>query len=213
VVPEPGYLERLRELCDQHGVVLIFDEVKCGATVAAGGATERYGVQPDLICLAKAIAGGLPAGAFGGRADLMDVIAKGDSQQGTYNGNPLVSAVGVVVMQEILTPDAYARLDVLGARLASGCQDVIDSCDLPANTVDLGAKGCVSWRREPLRNYRDFLDTDEDLFAASWSWLINHGIFMTPGNEEQWLISVQHDEADIDRYVEAFAGFAEQLTS
>ncbi|MBI2711188.1 MAG: aspartate aminotransferase family protein [Actinobacteria bacterium] len=212
VLPRPGYLEALRRACDRHGVVLIYDEVKCGATIAAGGATERFGVQPDLVCLAKAIAGGLPAGAFGGRADLMDVITNGDSQQGTYNGNPLVAAAGVVVMRDILTPDAYDRLARLGTRLASGCQRVIDDHGLPGHTVDLGAKGCVSWRPDPLGDYRDFLDTDDELFSASWAWLVNHGIFMTPGNEEQWMISVQHDEGDIDRYVEAFAAFGAAIT-
>ena len=91
VVPHPGYLDGLRELCTKHGVILIFDEVKAGATIAAGGAIERYGVQPDLACFAKSIAGGTPAGAFGGRADLMDHIGDGIAHQGTFNGNPLVS--------------------------------------------------------------------------------------------------------------------------
>jgi len=211
VVPEPGYLQRVRELCTQYGVIFIFDEIKTGCTIAAGGAAERFGVQPDLLCVAKAIAGGLSAAAFGGRADLMMLIEQGVSQMGTYNGNPLVSHVGLVSLREVLTPEAYQHLGRLGARLVAGCQQAIDQYELPAHTVDLGAKGCVSYRRTPMKNYRDFLETMPDLFAASYPWLLNRGIFMTPGDEEQWTLSVQHTEADIDRYVEVFTAFCAEL--
>jgi glutamate-1-semialdehyde 2,1-aminomutase len=211
VVPQPGYLERVRELCTRHGVIFIYDEIKTGCTIASGGATERFGIQPDLVCLAKAIAGGLPAAAFGGRADLMFLIEQGVSQMGTYNGNPLVSHVGLVTLREVLTADGYRRLSQLGSRLVDGCRRAIDRYELPAHTVDLGAKGCVSYREAPMRNYRDFLETKPDLFAASYPWLLNRGIFMTPGDEEQWTISVQHTEADIDRYVEVFTEFCAEL--
>jgi glutamate-1-semialdehyde 2,1-aminomutase len=207
VVPQPGYLARVRELCTRHGVVFIFDEIKTGFTIAAGGASERFGVQPDLICLAKAISGGLPAAAFGGREDLMRLIERGVSQMGTYNGNPLVSHVGLVALTEVLTPDAYRHFARLGARLVQGCQAAIDRHGIPAHTVDLGAKGCVSYRPTPMKDYRDFLDTRPELFAASYPWLLNRGIFMTPGDEEQWTLSVQHTEADVDRYVEVFGDF------
>jgi glutamate-1-semialdehyde 2,1-aminomutase len=213
VVPEIEYLKRVRELCTKHGVVFIYDEIKTGFTIAAGGATERFGVQPDLVCLAKAIAGGLPAAAFGGRADLMRLIEQGVSQMGTYNGNPLVSHVGLVTLREILTPAAYQHFARLGSRLAAGCQKAIDQHGLPAHTVDLGAKGCVSYRPTPMRNYRDFLDTKPELFAASYPWLLNRGIFMTPGDEEQWTLSVQHTEADVDRYIAVFTDFCRALTA
>ena len=95
--------------------------------------------------------------------------------------------------------------------MAQGCRDAIRSNGIPAHAVDLGAKGCVSYRPEPLERYRDYLECDFQLFAASWPWLLNRGIFLTPGDEEQWTISVQHDEDDIDRYVEAFAAFCEAL--
>jgi glutamate-1-semialdehyde 2,1-aminomutase len=212
VVPEPGYLQQVRELCTRHGVVFIFDEIKTGFTIAAGGATERFGVQPDLVCLAKAISAGLPAAAFGGRADLMSLIEKGVSQMGTYNGNPLVSHVGLINLREVMTPAAYQFLGRLGTRLAVGCQRAIDRYGIPAHTVDLGAKGCVSYRPTPLRNYRDFLETLPEFFAASFPWLLNRGIFMTPGDEEQWTLSVQHSEADIDRYIEVFTGFCEAIS-
>jgi len=207
VLPQPGYLEGLKSLCARHGVVLIFDEVKCGATIAAGGAVERFGVQPDLACFAKAIGGGLPVGAFGGRADLMDQIGAGIAQQGTFNGNPLVSAAGLAALTEVLTPDAYAHFDAIGTRLADGCRAAIAAHGIPAHVVDLGCKGCVSFRPTPLTNYRDFLETNADLFDASWAWLVNRGIFMTPGNEEQWTLSVQHVDAHVDRFVEVFEAF------
>ncbi len=213
VVPEPGYLRRVRDLCTKHGVVLIYDEIKTGCTIAAGGATERFGVQPDLVCLAKAIAGGLPAAAFGGREDLMRLIERGVSQMGTYNGNPLVSHVGLVTLTEVLTGDVYRRLARLGSRLVQGCQAAIDRHRLPAHTVDLGAKGCVSYRPTPLKDYRDFLDTRPELFAASYPWLLNRGIFMTPGDEEQWTLSVQHTEAEVDRYIEVFGEFCATLAA
>ena len=213
VVPQPGYLERVRELCTRYGVVFIFDEIKTGFTIAAGGATERFGVQPDLVCLAKAISGGLPAAAFGGREDLMRLIERGVSQMGTYNGNPLVSNVGLVTLREVLTPDAYRQLARIGGRLSQGCQTAIDRHGIPAHTVDLGAKGCVSYRPTPMRDYRDFLDTRPELFAASYPWLLNRGIFMTPGDEEQWTLSVQHSDADVDHYIAVFEEFCAALTA
>jgi glutamate-1-semialdehyde 2,1-aminomutase len=211
VVPQPGYLQRVREICTRYGVVFIFDEIKTGFTIAPGGASERFGVQPDLICLAKAIAGGLPAAAFGGREDLMRLIEQGVSQQGTYNGNPLVAQVGLVVLTEVLTAEAYRHFARLGTRLAQGCQAAIDHYQIPAHTVDLGAKGCVSYRPTPMTNYRDFLETTPELFAASYPWLLNRGIFMTPGDEEQWTLSVQHTDADVDRYVAVFSEFCAAL--
>ena len=213
VVPAPGYLQAVRDLCTKHGVVFIYDEVKSGATIAAGGATERYGVQPDLACFAKAIGGGTPVAAFGGKAEIMEVIEHGAAQQGTFNGNPLVAAAGLAALTEVLTPDAYELLGALGNRLADGCAKAIADTGIPAHTVDLGAKGCVSYRAEPLTNYRDFLETRTELYAASFPWAVNRGVFMTPGDEEQWTISVQHTEADIDRYVDVFSEFCAALVA
>ncbi len=213
VEPEPGYLQALKDLCEKHGVVLIFDEVKSGVTVAEGGAGERYGVRPHLACFAKAVFGGTPGAAFGGDEAIMDVIAHGAAQMGTFNGNPLVAAAGLASLTEIMTTEAYARLAMLGSRLASGCQQAIDANGIPAHTVDLGAKGCVSFRKERSRNYRDFLATKPELFGAAFPWAINRGVFMTPGDEEQWTLSVQHSDDDIDRYVEQFTSFCEALAS
>jgi len=209
--PEPGYLQGLKDLLHRHGALLIFDEVKCGATIAPGGATERYGVVPDLACFAKAIAGGTPGAAFGGRADVMEAIERGAAQQGTFNGNPLVAAAGLAALTEVLVPDAYEYLSKLGTRMASGCAAAMTEHGIPGHAVDLGAKGCVSYRPQPLHNYRDFLETNAELFDASYPWMVNRGCFMTPGDEEQWTLSVQHTEADIDRYVDAFADLCAEL--
>jgi glutamate-1-semialdehyde 2,1-aminomutase len=211
VVPADGYLQAVRDLCTRYGVVLIFDEVKCGATIAEGGAQERFGVQPDLASWAKAIGGGAPIGAFGGKAEIMEEINRGAAHQGTFNGNPMSVAASLATLTQILTPDAYDHFAVLGARLARGMDAVIAEYDLPAHTVDLGCKGCISYRPEPLTCYRDFLETNIHLYTASYPWMVNRGVFMTPGDEEQWTLSVQHTEANVDRYVDAFAAFAAEL--
>jgi glutamate-1-semialdehyde 2,1-aminomutase len=209
--PDPGYLQALKELLHRYGALLVFDEVKCGAAIAAGGAIERYGVLPDLACFAKAIAGGTPGAAFGGRADVMENIERGAAHQGTFNGNPLVAAAGLAALTEVLVPDAYEYLSKLGTRMATGCAVAMAEHGIPGHAVDLGAKGCVSYRPERLRNYRDFLEANDELFTATYPWMVNRGVFMTPGDEEQWTLSVQHTEADVDRYVEAFTDLCAEL--
>jgi glutamate-1-semialdehyde 2,1-aminomutase len=211
VVPQDGYLQAVRDLCTKYGVVLIFDEVKCGATIAEGGAQDRFGVQPDLASWAKAIGGGAPIGAFGGKAEIMEEINRGAAHQGTFNGNPMSVSASLATLTQILTPEAYVHFDRLGAKLAGGMDAVIAEYDLPAHTIDLGCKGCISYRSEPLTNYRDFLDTNIHLYTASYPWMVNRGVFMTPGDEEQWTLSVQHDDRHIDRYIDAFATFAAEL--
>jgi glutamate-1-semialdehyde 2,1-aminomutase len=207
VMPQPGYLEKVRELCTRHHVVLIFDEVKTGVTIAAGGATEYFGVQPDLVALAKAIGGGTAVGAFAGSAAIMDEIENGVTAVGTFNGNPLSMAAGLATLTKVLTPDAYDLLKSLGTRLATGCQKVLDGAGIPAVVMDLGCKGSITFRDKPLERYRDYKEIDDSLFDAYWYWVINRGIYQTPGKEEQWTISVQHSEADIDRTVEVLAEY------
>jgi glutamate-1-semialdehyde 2,1-aminomutase len=213
VEPQAGYLQALRDACERHGTVLIYDEVKCGGTIAYGGTTERYGVRPHLAAYAKAIGGGSTIGAFGGEARIMEYVTKGAAQQGTFNGNPLSAAAGLAALTEVLTKDAYDYLGKLGSMLAEGCDRAIADSGIPAHTVDLGAKGCVSYRETKLTNYRDFLETHPELYWASYPWMVNRGIFMTPGDEEQWTISVQHSEDDIRRYVDAFGEFCQTLAS
>jgi glutamate-1-semialdehyde 2,1-aminomutase len=215
VAPRPGYLERLRELTARHGVVLVFDEVKTGFTIAAGGAVERFGVQPDVVCLAKAVAGGYPSGAVGMTETLADLITTGSVRQvGTFNGNPLSMAAAQAALTEILTPEAYAGFEARDARLRAGLDGVIDRYGLPCHTVGLGAKGCVVFASEPLYEYRDYATkVDEELSTLSWLYHMNHGIFMTPGVDEQWTLSVAHTDEDLRRYVDAFEAFARDVTA
>ena len=215
VPPDPGYLERVRELATAHGVVLIFDEVKTGAAVAAGGATELFGVTPDVVCLAKAICGGLPGGAVGMTEELGALVADGRvRQQGTFNGNPLVMAAAQAALLEVLTPAAYEQLHKANAELMAGCDRVIAEYGLPAHTVGMGSKGCVVMSTEPIREYRDYLTRiHHPLTELAWLYHMNNGIFMTPGADEEWTLSVLHRDEDLRRYVEVFETFARDVTS
>ncbi len=215
VAPKPGYLERVRELTAKHGVVLVFDEVKTGATIAAGGAVERFGVQPDVVCLAKAIAGGYPSGAVGMTETLADLITSGNVRQvGTFNGNPLSMAAAQAALTEVLTDEAYAGFEERDARLRAGLDDVIERYGLPCHTVGMGSKGCVVFSSEPLYEYRDYATkVDEELSTLSWLYHMNHGIFMTPGVDEQWTLSVAHTDEELQRYIDAYEAFARDVTS
>lgn len=212
-LPQPGYLQAVREICDRHGTLLIFDEVKTGITAGWGGATGHFGVQPDLVALAKSIGGGLPIGAFGGRAEVMQGIADGRVLHlGTYNGNPLVMAAARATLRDICTPEALADAAARNHRMVAACDEVIHRFGLPAHTVELGVKGCVTYATTPVRNYRDYKATDFDLAYATWVFGINRGILLPPGLDEQWLVSVQHTDADCARQVEVFDAFAAELT-
>jgi glutamate-1-semialdehyde 2,1-aminomutase len=210
--PDPGYLEAVRELTARHGTMLIFDEVKTGITAGYGGATRRFGVQPDLVCLAKSIGGGMPIGAFGGRAEVMETITQGSVLHlGTYNGNPLVMAAARAVLRDICTPSALAEVEARNHRLVDSIGKIVADAGLPAHTVEMGAKGCVTYSPTPVRNYRDYKATDMALAFANWIWGINRGILLPPGLDEQWLVSVQHTDADIDHHAQVYADFVSAL--
>ena len=210
IKPEPGYLAGLKELLHSHGALLTFDEVKTGLTAGPGGATGVTGVTPDIVCLAKAIGGGVAVAAIGGTADVMSHVANGDYEMvGTFNGNPLAMAACRAMLQEVATPDAYERLEKLRLRAVEGLEREIERNGLDAQVVSVGAKGCVVFSAGPVRNFRDFLGIRDSLSHAHWLFQHNGGVFLPPwGKIEQWLISVQHDEADIDKFVENFATFA-----
>ena len=208
--PEPGYLARLKELLHAHGALLTFDEVKTGLTAGPGGATRLAGVTPDIVCLAKAIGGGVAVAAIGGTAEVMGHVANGDYEMvGTFNGNPLAMAACRAMLTEVATPQAYERLDKLRLRAVEGLEREIARNHLDAQVVAVGAKGCVVFSAKPVRNFRDFLSIRDSYSHAHWLFQHNGGVFLPPwGKIEQWLISVQHDEADIDRFISNFATFA-----
>ncbi|HEY8002162.1 MAG TPA: aspartate aminotransferase family protein [Solirubrobacterales bacterium] len=215
IPPVEGYLDRVRELCTAHGVKLIFDEVKTGATIGRGGATKRSGVTPDMITLAKAICGGYPGGAIGMTAEIGAAIADNTVvQYGTFNGNPMVMAAAEATLTKVLDDDAYEKLETSNQWLLGRCDEIIEQYGLPCYTQGLGAKGCVVFSAEPLREYRDYLTkVDEELSKLAWLYHMNHGVFMTPGVEEEWTISIAHTEQDLQTFADALEAFARDLTS
>src|SRR3954464_2643327 len=157
VLPEPGYLEAVRDITKRHGIVLIFDEVKTGLCIAAGGAVERFGVVPDMVTMAKSLGGGLPAGAIGASEEVMTVVEDGSVfQVGTYNGNPLTMAATRASLTEVLTDDAYRTLDALNGRILAGCTRVLGDYALPGYAVGVGSKGCVTFATEKVVDYEKF---------------------------------------------------------
>jgi len=215
VLPEPGYLEEVREITTRHGVVLIFDEVKTGLCVAPGGATEKFGVLPDMVTMAKALGGGLPSGAIGGSAEVMEVVNNGQVYQvGTYNGNPLTMAAARASLEHVLTPDAYAHLDMLNERLMTGCDAVLEKYQLPGYTVGISSKGCVTFSPAKITDYASFQAThDGELTDLAWLYMMNRGVYMTPGREEEWTLSVAHSTADAGMYIAAFEELAHDLVA
>jgi glutamate-1-semialdehyde 2,1-aminomutase len=213
--PEPGYLAALKDLLHAHGALLTFDEVKTGLTTGPAGATGMTGVVPDITCLAKAIGGGVAVAAIGGTAEVMGHVAAGDYDMvGTFNGNPLAMAATRAMLCEVATPEAYQRIEALRARASSGIEREIAATGLRARVVTAGAKGCVEFSARPVRDYRGFLSVDDRYSQAHWLFQHNGGVFLTPwGKAEQWLISVQHDESDIDRLVDNFGVFARAVTA
>jgi glutamate-1-semialdehyde 2,1-aminomutase len=211
VLPDAGYLERVRELCDQYDVVLIFDEVKTGLTAGAHGASARLGVKPDLITLAKSIGGGLPLAAFGGKKKYMDFVTNGKMAHfGTFNGNPLAMA-GVRAIDRICSDQALDDAEALNLQALTRIGEIIDEYQLPAHTVGFGIKGCVTWSTTPVRNYRDYKATDFAVAEAHWLFALNRGIITPPGLDEQWLISLAHGQKEIDLLVEDFRDFAKAI--
>ncbi|MBI1378390.1 MAG: aminotransferase class III-fold pyridoxal phosphate-dependent enzyme [Frankiales bacterium] len=211
VVPDEGYLAGVRALCDAHGALLVFDEVKTGLTAGYAGASQRLGVRPDLVALAKSIGGGLPLAAFGGTAEVMSTVTDGRMPHfGTYNGNPLVMAAAIAV-DEIATPEALATAEALNVGALQQIDGVIAAHDLPAHTVGFGVKGAVTWSPTPVRTYRDYKRTDFGAAELSWLWGVNRGILTPPGLDEQWLVSLAHTADDMALLVGEFTELAEAL--
>ncbi|MEN9453720.1 MAG: hypothetical protein RLZZ19_207 [Actinomycetota bacterium] len=211
VLPDMGYLERVRELCDQYGVLLVFDEVKTGLTAGPQGAAQRLGVKPDLISLAKSIGGGIPVAAFGGKREYMDVVVNGrHTHLGTFNGHYLAMA-GIRAVDRLCTPEALQRCEDLNRQALTRISEIINEYEIPAHTVGFGVKGCITWSPTPVRNYRDYKATDFDIAELSFFWSLNRNVMTPPGLDEQWLISLAHGQKEIDIIVGDFLEFAQAL--
>jgi glutamate-1-semialdehyde 2,1-aminomutase len=211
--PRDGFLQELRELCDEFGCLLIFDEVKTGAKLAWGGAQEYYDVKADIVCLAKAIGGGLPLGAFGARREIMNEIAAFRSfHAGTYASNPLATTACITALDKVLTRDVFERATRLGDLLAEGHTKIIKKHGLAACAVNIGANGTVFWRRTPPTNYREWLDQDLDAFWRYWHMNLNRGVIpQAQCYDEQWTVSALHTQKDVDHMLEVFDEIARAM--
>jgi len=213
VLPDQGYLEQVRALCDKYEIVLIFDEVKTGLTAGYQGAAQRLGIKPDLICLAKSIGGGIPLAAFGGKQEVMDAITTGKmAHLGTFNGH-LLGVASVLAMDKIATKETLDEAEAFNRQALARISEIIEEFELPAHSVGFGVKGCTTWSTTPVRNYRDYKATDLDLAQLSFLWSVNHEIMSPPGLDEQWLISFAHKQPEIDFMVNDFRAFASYLRS
>jgi glutamate-1-semialdehyde 2,1-aminomutase len=207
IPPEKGYFDQVRRLCDDYGVLLIIDEVKTGCNLAEGGGTQLYGVKPDLITFAKAIGGGTPLAAFGGKRELMELITPlgGAVHYGTYNGNPLSVAAGTACLKQVMTPTAYAKIMKLGEELYKGVAGAI------ADTNTRGAVGrCTMMGNiffgldEPPKNYREAAECDSKMWYRYWINMLNRGVIPSGSAWfEEWMVSSMHETVDIQKSIEA----------
>ena len=214
-MPQKGFLEGLRTLCDKHGALLIFDEVKTGAKLCWGGASEYFGVTPDMICIAKSIGGGFPLAAFGTSKRVMSLISDHKVfHGGTYNTNPISMAAGIATFREVLTRANYTLIEKLSNKLVEGYKKTIAKVDLQGYIASAGANGALMLYPKEIHNYRDWLPVDVDLWRHYWFGMVNRGVMAQPyWWDEQWTISVQHTEADIDKHLAVFAEVAPSLAA
>lgn len=219
-LPRPGYLELLRELTAAHGTVLIADEVMTGFRLGLGGAQARFGLTPDLSTFGKIIGGGLPVGAFGGRADIMDCLAPLGPvyQAGTLSGNPLALAAGLAALEELgasgaqttdrtskSEADPYAQLEAIGAQLEEGLQTAAKSAGVPVQMQRIGSMFCAYFTAEPVHQLADALRSDRDRFRRFFHGMLDRGIYLAPSQFEAGFLSTAHTPADIEQTVRAAA--------
>jgi len=204
-LPKPGYLEFLRDITAQHGALLIFDEVMTGFRLAFGGAQERFSIKPDVTCLGKIIGGGLPVGAFGGRAEIMDCLAPLGPvyQAGTLSGNPLAMAAGIATLEELASGQAYAKLEELGATLESGMKDAAKAAGVPVQFNRLGSMFCGYFTSDPVHNLADAMKSDRARFAKYFHAMLKRGVYLAPSQFEAGFISTAHTAEDIETTVAA----------
>jgi glutamate-1-semialdehyde 2,1-aminomutase len=206
-LPRPGFLEFLSKSATANGALLIFDEVMTGFRLAPGGAQQKYGITPDLSCFGKIIGGGLPVGAFGGRADAMDCLAPLGPvyQAGTLSGNPLAMAAGIAALEELKSCNAYARLEELGARLEAGMRDAARAAGIPTQFNRVGSMFCGYFTSEPVHNLADAMKSDRARFGRFFHGMLDEGVYLAPSQFEAGFLSTGHSEADVDATVAAAA--------
>ncbi|MDE3095476.1 MAG: glutamate-1-semialdehyde 2,1-aminomutase [Chloroflexota bacterium] len=205
VLPEPGYLRFLREATERAGALLIFDEVITGFRLALGGAQMYYGVVPDLTCLGKIIGGGLPVGAYGGRADIMALIAPEGPvyQAGTLSGNPMAMAAGIITLRILSNDGVYRGLDVMGAALADGLREAARAAESPVTLTQLGSMMTVFFASDPPRDYASAKRADAARYARFFTSMLDQGVYLPPSQFEAMFVSLAHLRADFDRTLDA----------
>jgi glutamate-1-semialdehyde 2,1-aminomutase len=215
IPPQPGYLEGVRQLTRRFGVLLAFDEVKTGLCVHPGGSTGLFGVTPDIVCVAKALAGGLPCGAIGGTYEVMAAISDGRYDQvGTFNGNPLMTAAARAMLTEVLTDDAYREAGVRSQTMFDRSIATLRKHGVPGYGYAFAFKGSLVFDETPAQNCREFLAMDTGLSHLHFLVQHNGGVFMAPwGKSEQWTISPMHTDADVDRFCDNVERFAALVSS
>ena len=206
-LPQLGYLEALREMTQNDGALLIFDEVMTGFRLARGGAQERFGIRPDLSCFGKIIGGGLPVGAFGGRAEIMDCLAPLGPvyQAGTLSGNPLAMAAGIAALEELEKGDAYSKLEERAAQLRAGMREAALLAGVAVQFNSCGSMFCGYFTDKPVHSLADAMHSDRARFAKYFHGMLAAGIYLAPSQFEAGFISTAHTEADIDATVRAAA--------
>jgi len=212
-LPRPGYLEFLRDITTNEGALLIFDEVMTGFRLAKGGAQERFHIKPDLSCFGKVIGGGLPVGAFGGRAEIMDFLAPLGPvyQAGTLSGNPLAMAAGIAALEELRAGNTYETLEKLGAALESGMNDAARSARVPIQFNRCGSMFCAYFTSQPVHNVADAMKSDRERFKTYFHSMLDSGVYLAPSQFEAGFLSTAHTEADMEKTVNAAAAAFKKL--
>ena len=205
VPPEPGYLEDLREMCNDAGTVLIFDEVMCGFRVAYGGAQSLYGIRPDMTAMGKIIGGGMPCAAYGGREDIMRQIAPDGPvyQAGTLSGNPVAMAAGLATLELLREPGTYKRLETLSARLADGLRNAAEKAGVDMQLNRVGSMLTPFFTTKPVTDYDTATASDTAAFATFFGVMLDEGVVLPPSQFEAWFVSLAHDEKTIDQTIAA----------
>jgi glutamate-1-semialdehyde 2,1-aminomutase len=205
ILPAEGYLEGLREITARHGALLILDEVMTGFRVAMGGAQQRYGVRPDLTTLGKVIGGGLPVGAYGGRADIMDRLSPTGPvyQAGTLAGNPLATAAGLATLDVLEQAGVFESIEVALTRLSRGLTEIAREASIPVYQTQAGSMGCLFFHDGPVRDYSDAAKSDSKRYARFFWGMLERGVYLAPSQFEACFTSSAHDTAVIDRTLEA----------
>ena len=206
ITPEPGFLEGLRELTREHGALLVFDEVMTGFRISYGGAQAKFGITPDLTTLGKVIGGGLPVGAYGGRADIMAMVAPAGPmyQAGTLSGNPLAMTAGIKTLQLLKQPGTYERLEAITQRLSAGVLEAARSAGVPACGGSVSAMFGFFLCPGPVRNFEEAKATDTSRFAKLHRAMLERGIYLAPSSYEAGFTSLAHSDADVDATIGAF---------